>query len=245
MRLRLLAVLLMVSAAAAASNVAMHTVWKIGESDNSARELALGPDGYSKFLEHDFGYEDRYFLVGRSVPSKDFPYILPGPDDRWGGTSGTAGLRTHEVNILFALQTVGAKDKARLVVDLAGVNARRAAVKVTVNGRSARYDLNGTSDSAAYGRQTAADERVVELPLTADDLRCGGNSVTITVLEGSWIVFDHVRLEATRGVKMASLHRDFFVRSVAAAPYELLRDGVRVQPLLVDTRCSGVVARSA
>ena len=132
-----------------------------------------------------------------------------------------------------------AKDKARLVVDLAGVNARRAAVKVTVNGRSARYDLNGTSDSAAYGRQTAADERVVELPLTADDLRCGGNSVTITVLEGSWIVFDHVRLEATRGVKMAPLHRDFFVRSVAAAPYELLRDGVRVQPLLVDTEVLG------
>ena len=59
MRLRQLAVLLMVSAAAAASNVAMHTVWKIGESDNSARELALAPDGYSKFLEHDFGYEDR------------------------------------------------------------------------------------------------------------------------------------------------------------------------------------------
>ena len=88
MRLRLLAVLLMVSVVAAASNVAMHTVWKIGESDNSARELALAPDGYSKFLEHDFGYEDRYFLVGRSVPSKDFPYILPGPDDRWAARRG-------------------------------------------------------------------------------------------------------------------------------------------------------------
>lgn len=239
MRLRLLAVLLMVSAAAAASNVAMHTVWKIGESDNSARELALGPDGYSKFLEHDFGYEDRYFLVGRSVPSKDFPYILPGPDDRWGGTSGTAGLRTHEVNILFALQSVKTTDEACLTVDLAGVNARRALVKATVNGRSITVEFNGTSDSAAYGRATADDERLLVFPLAASDLRVGGNSVTITVLEGSWIVFDHVRLEATRGVKMASLHCDFFVRSVAAAPYELLRDGVRVQPLLVDTEVLG------
>ena len=62
MRLRLLAVLLMVSAVAAASAADMDTLWKIGESDNSARELALAPDGYSKFLSHrDFKSLDELY----------------------------------------------------------------------------------------------------------------------------------------------------------------------------------------
>ena len=46
---------------------AAKVVWQIGVADNSGTELALGPSEYKKFLAHDFGYEDRYFLVGTSV----------------------------------------------------------------------------------------------------------------------------------------------------------------------------------
>src|SRR5690606_21494643 len=41
-------------------------VWHIGRNDNSGADLALGPDQYKDFLSRDFGYEDRYFLVGLS-----------------------------------------------------------------------------------------------------------------------------------------------------------------------------------
>ena len=70
---------------------AAKVVWQIGVADNSGTELALGPSEYKKFLAHDFGYEDRYFLVGTSVDKNDFPYVLPGPDDTWGGTWSTSG----------------------------------------------------------------------------------------------------------------------------------------------------------
>ena len=90
-----------------------NIIWKIGKADNSASELALGPSSYKDFLAKDFGYEDRYFLIGNSKEDKDFPYVLPGPNDVWGGTWRTSGWRTHSTNILFGLdrmQNVGNVD---------------------------------------------------------------------------------------------------------------------------------------
>ncbi len=60
--------------------------------------------GYQHFLEQDFGWEDKFYLVGVSKPDLNWSYILPGPKDGWGGTGGTSGLRTHNANILFGLQ---------------------------------------------------------------------------------------------------------------------------------------------
>src|SRR5690554_3931886 len=81
-------------------------IWQIGIKDSSAVEFALAPGDYQKFLNEDFGWEDRFFLVGKSNPKEDFPYILPGPDDTWGGTSRTAGIRTHVLNILFRMKSI-------------------------------------------------------------------------------------------------------------------------------------------
>ena len=78
------------------SQDASHVVWQIGQCDGSSSEFALAPDRYAQFVEQDFGYEDRYYLVGYSEAGRDMPYVLPGPDDTWGGTSPTAGWRTHE-----------------------------------------------------------------------------------------------------------------------------------------------------
>ena len=70
-----------------------NTIWHIGENNNSSADLALGPSDYKKFLSKDFGYEDKFYLMGQSIASQDFPYVLPGPDDdTWGGTWGNFGL---------------------------------------------------------------------------------------------------------------------------------------------------------
>ena len=61
--------------------MAAKVVWQIGAADNSGAELALGPSEYKSFLAHDFGYEDRYFLIGTSVDKTDFPYVLTGPGE--------------------------------------------------------------------------------------------------------------------------------------------------------------------
>ncbi|MGL5562310.1 MAG: polysaccharide lyase family protein, partial [Tannerellaceae bacterium] len=119
-----------------------NVVWSIGENDNSPSELALAPDGYKQFLANDFGYEDRYFLIGKSEAKKDFPYILPGPADEWGGTWSTSGWRTHDINILFNLKDKPDKGAWMLVVDLYDTQQEKAPkFKVTVNNQSFVYDL--------------------------------------------------------------------------------------------------------
>lgn len=221
--------------AATQASAATHTVWQIGNNDNSVAGMALAPEGYKQFLANDFGYEDRYFLVGRSVVSKDFPYVLPGPDNEWGGTSWTAGLRTHEQNILFTLKGAKTRGGVCLVVDLAGVDPKGSVVKLTVNGKSCCYNLRGNSDAVLSGRATAADERVLRLPLDAADLRDGGNEAQIAVLEGGWIAFDQVRLETDGKTMLADNTFPVFVRSVKPACYEIAANkGKHMQPLLVD-----------
>ena len=208
-------------------------VWSIGNDDNSAAELALAPADYNKFLENDFGYEDRYYLIGHSRPAKDFPYVLPGPDDTWGGTWGTSGWRTHEINVLFGVEQMPTDGAWNLVVDLVDSSPSRSLLKVSVNDQHQKFLLKGVSDSSLVSTPARDAGRVIKIPIEKGVIHAGGNAVRLTVLEGSWVVFDNVRLEGPEGVKLVS-PKDAFIRSVAAALYELDVSGKKIQPLLVD-----------
>ena len=128
-------------------------VWNIGVADSSAVELALGPDRYKEFLANDFGFEDRYYLVGRSDAKESFPYVLPGPADQWGGTWSTAGLRTHESNILFGLDKLPAKGKWNLVIDLADNSPHLPPLlKIAINNCQEEKIQLTAGGSDTYGR---------------------------------------------------------------------------------------------
>src|SRR5690606_4271605 len=163
-------------------------LWNIGTQDDSGADLALGPSDYKKFLSMDFGYEDRYYLIGHSKASDDFPYVLPGPDDAWGGTSGTAGLRTHEANILFGVDSLPAHGDWFLVVDLVDSNPSKSLLKVSVNIQHEKFLLKGVSDSSIVQAPDTKAGRVLRIPLNKKTIHSGGNKVTLTVLEGSWVV---------------------------------------------------------
>ena len=211
-----------------------NILWKLGENDNNAKEFALGPDQYKRFLEKDFGYEDRYFLIGRSNIATDFAYIMPGPNDSWGGTWGTSGWRTHEANILFGLDNIPANNKWKLVVDVLDNQKAGALVKITVNNKSKKFKLGGGgSDSSAVGKIEKAKESLLEMELASEDFKIGGNLVGITILEGSWIIFDQVRLEGPDQAVLKN-YDSVFVRGVEAAGYEIRDNGRSFQPLLVD-----------
>lgn len=209
------------------------TIWEVGIKDNSAAEFALGPDNYKKFLEKDFGYEDRYFLIGKSDIKTDFAYIMPGPSDTWGGTWGTSGWRTHEANILFGLQSLPANKPWKLIVDLVDNHPAGSLVKVSVNNKSKKYFIKGGSDSTALGYLSKAKGHSLVLDIQSSDLKAGGNRVCITVLEGSWIVFDQVRLEGPADIALKQPDK-VFIRNVQAAKYELKENSKKYQPLLVD-----------
>lgn len=227
------------------------TIWSIGKADHSASEFALAPAGFRNFVGHDFGYEDKYFLIGDSREKEDFPYVIPGPADTWGGTWPTAGWRTNEVNILFGIRELPADGDYKLVIKLLDYAKKfLPLVKININGQdkniqlgSGKLDLNNhpypgqnepiTDTASLTGNLSSATPETIEIPIGSDVIKEGGNEITITVLRGSWILFDQVNLEGPSGVAIAKA-KQMFVRSVMPAAYELNKDGKRMQPLLVN-----------
>lgn len=210
------------------------TVWRIGEKNQSSADLALGPSGYTDFLKNDFGYENKYYLVGHSTLKKDFPYVLPGANDLWGGTGGTSGWRTHEINILFGLENIPENTSFRLLINLIDANPRGSLLKVTINDTQIKKSwLTGGSDSSIEGTVGASRQQTVLMIVDKDVLKKGGNKINLTVLEGSWIVFDNVELTSDKAVVLEQPDK-VFIRDIEPAGYELSIDGGNFQPLLVD-----------
>ena len=200
---------------------ANNVIWQIGTPDGSAAEFALAPDGYEDYVKSDFGYEDRFFVVGHSIPAQDFCYVLPGPKDRWAGTSPTAGERVHSANILFCLSHVSKKARAVLRIRLVDAHPAGSLLKVQVGELSRTFQLQGTSgDDAVMGRYDRTPGMILEVPLVASDLRCGDNLITLTILEGSWVVFDAVALEGT-ALRLADSTASKHLLKVKSARYDL------------------------
>jgi predicted alpha-1,2-mannosidase len=206
-------------------------IWQIGEKDNSAAEFALAPGDYEEFLSHDFGWEDRFYLVGKSTPKDDFPYILPGPDDRWGGTSGTAGIRTHVLNILFRMKSAPEKGDWKLIIDILDTHKEKPPYfKVTVNGRSWKQILpKGGGESLTGGYDKSINHRI-EIPLEPGLIKKGGNKISLTNLEGSWLIFDQMVLEGPENAILENTIGRAYLRGVETADYQTKGN----QPLLVD-----------
>ena len=221
-------------------------IWSIGNADRSPDEFALAPDRFRDFLANDFGYEDKFFLVGHSDPAVDLPYVLPGPTDTWGGTWPTSGWRTHQVNILFGLDEAPS-GACTLEIDLADFAKKfLPLVKVSVNAQDAKFQLQAPGCDLAAQPKPRQNEPLVDtlsitghlekatperltIPVDGNTLRKGGNEVVITVLEGSWILFDRIALLGPSGVRTTTPH-EAFVRNVTAADYQIGKS----QPLIVD-----------
>lgn len=209
-------------------------IWQIGIKDSSAVEFALAPGDYQKFLNEDFGWEDRFFLVGKSNSKEDFPYILPGPNDGWGGTSGTAGIRTHVLNILFRMKSVPDRGDWKLIIDILDTHKDRPPYfKATVNGKSWKYILpKGGGDESLSGNYNKSKQYTIEIPLDAGLIQRGGNEINLTNLEGSWLIFDAITLEGPSTATLDGTTGPAYLRSVEAASYQIAE--TQSQPLLVD-----------
>ena len=211
-------------------------IWSIGTENGSASEFALAPNQYKDFLARDFGFEDRYYLINKSEAKESFPYVLPGPADEWGGTWSTAGWRTHDINILFGIdQLPNQEGEWQLVIDLTdnAVN-QPPLLKVSINEQWEKFQLTaGGNDSSLVGKTSGAKSQKLAIPINPGIIREGGNCITLSVLEGSWIIFDHISLTGPANVKLTNPDK-IFIRDIEAANYEIKKDGAHYQPLLVD-----------
>ncbi len=211
-------------------------IWQIGISDNCCNEFALAPSGYESYIYNDFGWEDKYFLIGHSVDSIDWPYALPGISDTWGGTWPTSGWRSSTLNILFGLDNAPQSGTWNLVVDLFDCNEDdRPLFKVTVNGKSWKYNIpRGSGINSIEGDSISGKEHIINIPLPPGLIKKGGNQISLTTLQGSWLLFDQVRLEGPANAKLRNDGKAF-LKSVKVANYEIEEKDKFYQPLLIST----------
>lgn len=223
---------LLASLLAAPAVMGQQTVWSIGEADQDFAEFALAPDKYADFLNEDFGWPDRCYAVGHSAPGEDWAYVLPGPDDAWAGSGGLAGIRVHVAQVLFDLAQCP-EGGYTLVLALVDVHPGGPPfLRVRINGRRHDYRLKpGASEETVMGNAKQGRPREVRIP--APNLRQGVNHISMTILQGSWLLFDQVRLEGPDGATLAAPHPTL-VRSVKPAAFVDTKADRRVQPLLVD-----------
>lgn len=211
-----------------------YTIWQLGNSDGSSSEFALSPNGYKKFLEHDFGYEDNAFIIGQSSLKRDLPYVLPGPANEWG-TGGTSGLRTHFLNLYYVLNDSVKNDQCTLQVKLANSDPKNSAtLQISINGKPYNFDVKaGIGAGEPIGNASKSGNSTISIPLTADLIRKGGNQITMTVIKGGWVEFDSFKLLGPPDIKLVT-DRSVIVRNVQQADFEILNGGKSVQNMLVD-----------
>jgi len=210
-------------------------IWQIGENNNSGSEFALAPNEYSRFIEKDFGWEDKFFLIGTSEAKTDWPYIIPGTSDTWGGTWGTSGWRSSTLNILFGIDRLAKKGDWKLSVDILDCNPEDLPLlKVTVNGASWKHRIPVINpNSTIDGDLSDSSEYLLEIALENELLQAGGNEIRLTTLEGSWLKFDQVKLEGPGSVRLSE-NKSVHIRGVEAADFEIETEQGPAQPLLVD-----------
>ena len=208
-------------------------IWQIGIEDDSAMEFALAKDGYEKFSASDFGWEDRFFLVGYSHEDTDMPYVLPGVADAWAGTSSTAGLRTHTFNIFFTLSQCRGRGDWQLLLDFVDSHpVQPPLMRIVVNGKSFTIRLSsGGGDESLSGDYSLARHPRMELNLDGALFREGHNQISITAVEGSWSILDCIALFGSEDAVLQTNYQDLYLKDVEVADY-LTQDGEK-QPLLV------------
>ena len=203
----LLAPLLAGTASSAfAQDAALKTLWQIGQTDRSNAEFALAPSNYNGYSE------DGFFAVGRSDSRRDWPFIQPGPSDGW------AGARRHPAQIIFGLRkvpTAASRLNIRLLDTQATVPPR---LQVEINGFSRELQLPaGGGDASLSGDFKGSKPFVWSLPVPPAALKAGTNRITITSINGSWLLYDAVDFEAPTGTQLVPV-ASVWVDSVAAQP---------------------------
>lgn len=194
-------------------------LWQIGAPDGSADDFALVPDGFAHFNEEFPG--DPLFIVGSSDAKTAWPFVHPGPVDAW------VGNRIHTFTIVFGLKTPPREGVCRLVIDL--VDAHRSLppkFEVRINGAASEHQTaSGTSDTLEH-RTSAIRKQQFVATIPASALKAGNNTLTITTLSGSWLVYDAASFEAPAGATLGSVEPETRILGGQGSPALLRqRDG--------------------
>jgi len=150
-----------------AANDTTTFLWRIGAPDDNNAEFALAPNRYSEFRE------DGFFVVGKSDPKRDWPYVQPGPADVW------AGGRQHTFSIVFGLKTAPSGGTCRFHLEFLDVHrSAPPRLKISINGHESSYSPEGgAGDQTIQGQPKEGQARDFDVTFepTLAQSRCQRN----------------------------------------------------------------------
>lgn len=216
---------LLASANAHAADAGTQPLWQIGTMDKSDSEFALARGQYTNFVG-TFGSPDHAFYVGLSEPKTDWPYVLPGPFDRWAGSfyntrNGNEWDQMNTLPIGFVLGQVSTNGQCLFTIDFCDANREHPPhLRITINGVDFDRDLMpGGSDKSLKGDFSMAKPQTIQVPFPASLLKKGYNEIALRAVGGgSWCLFDALKLDAPAGVTLAPPSQTV-IRCVLAPPY--------------------------
>ncbi len=185
MRSLLVIIALLAAMCAASAQAADQLMWQIGKADNNYEEFAIAHD-YNSYLR-DFS-KPKPFDPARDDAAKSWPFIQPGPSDAW------AGQREHPLTVAFEAgnQPTGI---CTLTVDMVDTHAGGPPVyEISINGKSGRFSLPSGGGDESLTDPAKGKEYVLAIPFPASFLKSGQNQITMTIVEGSWLLFDYLSL---------------------------------------------------
>ncbi len=215
-----------VNAVAAEVAAESKVLWRIGKVDNDTAEFALGR-GASGQYSTKFP-ADALFIVGHSDAGEDFPYIQPGPADAW------AGHKSHTFTIIFALKAPPKSGDCELLIDFVDTHSSKPPkMEIKINEQTfIRTTPKGGGDASGQGDVAKGREHIMTVPFGADVLKGGNNKITITSLEGSWVLYDYLKLTTPAAVETAPLDKVTQIADIYTRPYMVEQNGKLCQPIL-------------
>lgn len=173
---------------------AADLLWRIGDADGSAGEFALSATGYKPFPR------EGYYVIGRSDPGIDWPFVHPGPWDRW------AERREHPFTVVFGLDAVSDSGDCVLTLGVLGAEQQAPKLKASINGEALEsFQLRGgAAESLLEGDTAGAKVQRVDLVFPPKLLRQGENTIVLSSENGKWFVYDWLGFAAPPGTRLAS-----------------------------------------
>ncbi|MBM3495308.1 MAG: hypothetical protein FJX72_13450, partial [Armatimonadetes bacterium] len=179
-----------------------HLLWQLGKRDSTYAEFAVAGN-YGAYAARF--KRDPVARIGTQSPEQQWPFIHPGPGDAW------AGSRAHRFRIEFTAGDIRGP-VCRLTIGMVNThNAAAPVLVVSINGRTQyRYDLPTGAPDASLTDPKQGRPTSLAIPFPAGLLRRGRNAIELSVVSGSWLLYDYLALEdgldAPRGPVLTDLN---------------------------------------
>ncbi len=225
----ILSILLFLTACLPWDRGATQLFWQIGRPDNNNQEFALAPD---RSVDYD---EDGLFVVGQSDSRTDWPFVHPGPNDRW------AGGRSHTFTVLFGVNHPPLSGHCRLILKLIDTHKHHPPrLRVVINGKSFDRDLpSGTGEASINGEPQKGRHSEIKITFPANLLQQGDNEIKFITLSGGWYLYDWVGLYTPVSMAYRPLSARNQVRDILSHHFLREQDDGRFQKIRFQIRHIG------